>query len=148
MRIEAGQNAVIDLNGDGAQETVAWREVAIDEGVEGVALTVKAADGATVEWRSDMLYGARVYANDLDGDGRTELFVTGDEMSDDYLTWCLRYENGALATIPFENGDRGELSGGDTPYGYGLLTAIDGTASRWRAHRTCWARISVRAITR
>ena len=123
-QLEAGAALSVDLNGDGSAETVFWNQVQVDEYDELAEVVVQSGDGSIASWNM-MLYGTRVYVVDIDSDGRTEIFVTGDMMSDDYATYCLRYEGGALTQLLFADGMRGDNTGGYYDYGYGLVTAID-----------------------
>lgn len=111
----------MDLNGDGTDETLTWRSVAENEfGDEHVELTA----GESV-WTSDRLCGAEVRAVDADQDGVVELFVSGDEMSDDYLTYCLHFDGVQWTLIPFANASRGETADEFTQTGYGRVTALE-----------------------
>lgn len=123
-QLEEGAALAVDLNGDGAAETVFWNQVPMNEYDELAEVVVQSADGSIASWNM-MIYGTRVYVVDLDCDGRTEIFVTGDMMSDDYATYCLRYEGGALTQLLFADGMRGDNTGEYYDYGYGMVTAID-----------------------
>jgi len=125
--LEEGQAAAFDLDGDGRRETVKWSAMP-DMDLDHVVVTVAAPDGTQMEWTSGSLYGARVYVRDIDEDGASEIFVTGDEMSDDYLTYCLRPDGGTLKQLSFENGMRGGEGGPFVDCGYGRLTDTDGNA--------------------
>lgn len=117
----------LDLNGDGTEESVLWHCEKVGEYEdESVELTVTSASGDAVTWKSDLLYFGRVYATDLDADGQIELFITGDEMSADYITHCLRYDGATLTPIPFPDVSRNDENSGMTDAGYGEVTAIDG----------------------
>ena len=121
----AGEEYSFDLDGDGENETVRWESILIGEYDDSRArLTVTTSSGVQAQWESTMLFGIKSYACDLDNDGRVELFFTGDEMSDDYITACIRFSEGSLKQIPFANGDRGEWNDIDQEYGYGLITGI------------------------
>ncbi len=123
--LAAGQPEQLDLDGDDRAEAVEWRANALNEYDEEVLLTVTDGSGEPISWHSGMLFVQRVYAVDVDSDGAIELFVSGDEMSDDYLTFCLRYADGKLEQLPFANvarGDEGEEAYLDA--GYGMVTAF------------------------
>lgn len=111
----------MDLNGDGGEESLLWRSVVENEyGDEHVELTV----GESV-WTSDRLCGAEVRAMDIDRDGMVELFVSGDEMSDDYLTYCLHFDGAQWTLVPFADAGRGENTDEFFDTGYGRVTALE-----------------------
>ena len=113
----------IDLDGDGAAETV--RFGIAEDGCDGhLQLAVSGTAGEAV-YDTPILCGEGVCAADLDGDGGAELFATGDVMSDDYCTYCLRWEGGRLTALPFADAGRGENDGSYSDEGYGRLTDLD-----------------------
>lgn len=116
----------LDLDGDGSEETLTWRQGLYGMDGDCAELFVTTAGGETLHWQSGMLTPHGVWAGDLDGDGRTEILVTGDEMSDDYVTWALRLEEGELKTLTFANGSRGDEESQWLDCGYGLVTGIEG----------------------
>lgn len=134
-----------DLDGDGASEHVSWTMVP-GEFEEPLTLTVELSKGETLTYETGILGQAGVCILDLDGDGILEILMTGDVMSDDYYTWCLRLSDGALREVLFPDSERGENTKGYFKYGYGLLTGVDGakltlTGSQdmlgtWMASRT------------
>ena len=119
----AGEALVVDLDGDGTDETLTW---AMEPGEydEAMTLTVTGADGAPIEYETDILWGEAVYVVDLDGDGAQEVLMSGDEMSDDYVTYCLHYAGGALHEVLFPDCGRGENNRGYYRTGYGRITGI------------------------
>lgn len=120
-----GVPAQLDLDGDGAKESVTWKVVPLDEYDDEVVVEVIPAAGEPITWHSDMLHSAWVCVDDLDGDGVMELFVTGDLMSDDYVTFCLHLADGALTLLPVANTFRGDDAGeAYCDAGYGMITAI------------------------
>lgn len=119
----------LDLDGDGENESVYW-DIQVDgeymdESVK-IAVQTWIDDGMHsmefTSWESDCLYGAKVYAADLDGNGAMELYVTGDEMSDDYCTYILAYFDGTFAQYPVADICRGGENEGYLDYGYGQVT--------------------------
>ena len=117
----------MDLDGDGTPERVSWDLTYPDEYEEGFRLTVTMANGAQAVYEPEFdLYIQGVYAADLDGDGRVELLISGDEASDDYLTYSLRLVNGMLEPMLFADANRGENHGGYYKNGYGMVTGLDG----------------------
>jgi hypothetical protein len=113
----------IDLDGDGTTETVSWTMAPGEYDIY-LSLTVEPASGAPTTYRTDILAYSRVYIQDLDSDGMSEILLTGDVMSDDYYTWCLQYRNGTLFEVLFPDASRGENYGGYFKAGYGLVTGI------------------------
>ena len=123
--LTADSSVEMDLDGDGDKETLTWQRETIDEYDECAVLTI--TDGAdTFEYRTDVLYQSAVYLTDMDADGRVEIFISGDMMSDDYVTVALRYCGGLFQQLQFEDGWRGENTDELLDYGYGEVTAIDG----------------------
>ena len=125
-RLEASTTTRIDLNGDGADEELRLR-LDGDPDYPQLTAVVTGTDGAVYEYTTDITYYERIYATDIDGDGKQELLLSGDMASSDYYTWCLRYddENG-LTVVQFPNTerDKGASSAAHTECGYGLLTDI------------------------
>lgn len=110
----------VDLNNDGTDETLTWTIVR-DEYDEYPSFIVNG-----MAFTGDCLLSPEAYLCDLDGDGVKELFLTGDLASDDYITYCLHYENGVLMTVPFAASSRGNTSEeGYDECGYGGLERID-----------------------
>lgn len=116
-----------DLNGDGIAETVYW---AMTCGLDGegydrsLLLYVKDRAGNDRTYPTEIIYGESVYVLDLDGDGTQEILLTGDVMSDDYVTYCLRYIDGQLYELLFPDNGRGDYNYGYENYGYGQLVSI------------------------
>lgn len=115
----------IDLDGDGRKEIVEWGMFETDY-EPALSIRVDSADGYSVHYDTDILYGEEVYAADIDSDGKTEILITGDVMSDDYVTYCLRYEGGLLYELLFPDANRGENTDGYYKSGYGLITDMGG----------------------
>lgn len=123
--VPEGTAVAADLDGDGVNERVSWRAIDQD-GLDALALTVELPGGEVLSYRMDLSYAYGVYILDLDGDGVLEILATGDCMSDDYITWCLRLSGGALREVLFPDADRGENTDGYFRCGYGLLTSVEG----------------------
>ena len=125
--VAENEELTADLDGDGTEETLMW-QIAYDEEnyVETVIVSVY-GEGKGADYL-DVLYMANVYVLDIDGDGVQEIFITGDQMSCDYVTFCLHFEDGKLLPALFEDANRGENSEDALfSYGYGLLLeAADG----------------------
>lgn len=111
----------VDLDGDGAAESVSWT-MAPGDYDDTLRLTVMPEGGEPIVWDTDILYQAAVYVTDLDGDGQMEILLTGDIMSADYYTVCLHYADGALHALSFADANRGENTDGYFEMGYGLIT--------------------------
>lgn len=119
------QKIEMDLDGDGAEETVSLRMQGVaDE--ECLQIVVTDADGAVYIQDTDIHFVKGMYAVDLDGDGKVEVLLSGDVYSDDYVTWCFHYDGEALAPVPFADANRGDNTDGYFDYGYGMITAIEG----------------------
>ena len=99
IRLENGVAMEIDLDDDGANETVVWETVMLDEYDEEAVVKVNGQSGE-IEWHSGMLYGTEVWVTDMDSNGLHEIFVTGDMMSSDYVTFCLHYVGVMLEREP------------------------------------------------
>ena len=121
-----GVTAAADLDNDGRSEKVSWAMVAEGDYDAELTLTVQPSDGDALTYRTYILSFGSVYIVDLDGDGRLEVLITGDEMSDDYITLCLHYADGALHEVLFPDCSRGENGSGYYKWGYGLITGITG----------------------
>lgn len=123
VTLTEGETASIDLDGDGAAEAIRWAMTPGDDGA--LVLEVTGADGATVSYETDIGWAGNGWVADLDGDGRMEIFVWGDVMSDDYYTWCLHWMGDRLAPVLFCDIERGENGNGYFKCGYGSLTGAD-----------------------
>ena len=123
LKLAAGELLAIDLDGDGTVENVTW---AMEPGEyeDAMTLTVAAEDGSAQRYATDIIWGETVYVVDIDGDGAQEILLTGDVMSDDYYTWCLRWDGAALYEVLFPDGERGENGEGYYKQGYGLVDAV------------------------
>ncbi len=126
--LERDAEAAVDLDGDGAEERVSWTMAEAEDGYDPVlTVTVTPESGAPAVFPTEILWGEAVYLTDLDGDGQTEILLTGDVMSDDYITCCLRWTGGGLAPLLFPDGGRGENTEDSyRTYGYGAISAING----------------------
>ena len=120
-----GVTAAADLDGDGSSERISWTMVPRSEYDSCLTFTAQAA-GAALEYATDIMSLGAVYILDLDGDGRLEVLITGDAMSDDYITYCLHYSGGALHEVLFPDCARGDNGDGYHKWGYGLISGITG----------------------
>ena len=121
-----GITAAADLDGDGASERISWAMVPEDEYTAYLTLTVQPAGGEPIAFKTDIQSFGTVYILDLDGDGALEALLTGDAMSDDYITVCLHYSGGELHEVLFPDCGRGDNGDGYHKWGYGLITGITG----------------------
>ena len=99
--IPQGQDVNMDLDGDGVSEQVRWDEVQVNEWDSVARLSVTAQGRGTAEFTTDVLYRTEVYMLDLDADGYVEILISGDEMSDDYSTVALRWQNDRFVRMSF-----------------------------------------------
>lgn len=125
--LEPDTEIAADLDGDGVKEHVSWKMAAIDDEYDpALLLTVRPEGGDPVSYQTDILWGESVILAKLDGSGATDILLTGDVMSDDYITCCLRWKDGALYPLLFADGGRGDNQAGCYyRYGYGLLKALE-----------------------
>ena len=123
--LEQGVTLTVDLDGDGTEESVLW-EMAAGQYEDVLMVTVTGASGARTTYPTDILWGGVVYVVDLNGDGAMEILLSGDVMSDDYFTWCLRWDGEGLYEVLFPDISRGSNTNGYFPTGYGRITAIEG----------------------
>ena len=125
--LENGVPFGVDLDGDGVNETVTMSIRMLNEYDEEAVITVKTTSGKTVEWHSDALYGAKAWVTDIDSNTLKEIFVSGDQMSDDYITYCLNFTGELLDPLMFADVNRGDNTGEYFEYGYGMVTEINGS---------------------
>lgn len=118
----------LDLDGDGAMETVCWESIGDSPEGEGPdkRLRVTLSDGAEIVYEPKWDFSVGAWALDLDGDGRVELLLSGDEASDDYVTVCLHLFKDRLEPAMFADCSRSDRNWGYDKYGYGSVSAIDG----------------------
>ena len=64
-----GETISIDLNGDGAEESVSWAVVPDDYDNGCLRLTVQPRTGEALTYTTDIIWKQAVYVLDLDGDG-------------------------------------------------------------------------------
>ncbi len=130
--IQSNAPARIDLNGDGIPERVTWRALPMEYDEAGVAVEVAGAGWQTAYETEFPLRGVEVCAADLDGDSASELLISGDAMSDDYVTVALTYREGSLEMIPFRMHPLDEtvdpVGGGKVAEIYGGTVRLEG----WR----------------
>ena len=130
VELAEGAGFETDLDGDGVNEYVTWQSVMLDEYDQEAVVTVINTEGEETGWHSGMLHGTQVWVTDIDGNGLKEILVSGDEMSDDYISFCLNYTGSMLEQLLFADVNRGENTGDYCPWGYGRITSIDGAEIR------------------
>lgn len=119
--IVGGESVELDLNGDGAAESV---ELALTRDDENYMETATLMVNGEAVWSCDWCYVVSAYAADLNGDGILEIFVTGDEASSDFTTYCLNYTADDCENISFADASRGENTDEYFDYGYGLVAEL------------------------
>ena len=123
LTLAEGELLIADLDGDGTDEALSCA-MAPDQYDDFLTLTVTGADGASHAYASKLIWSEAVYVVDLDGDGAQEILLTGDVMSDDYYTWCLRWDGAALYEVLFPDASRGGNTDSYFKWGYGQITSI------------------------
>lgn len=124
-RLAQGETLQVDLDGDGVAEAVSWAMTAAEYGDDCMTLTVQPGEGKALVYATDIVWRPEAFVLDLDGDGAVELLLSGDVMSDDYYTACLRYDGSALYEVLFPDSRRGDSGSGYFRQGYGRIAAIE-----------------------
>ena len=124
-QLAQGETLQIDLDGDGVAEAVRWTMTPTEYGDDCLTLTVQPKEGKALVYATDIVWRPEAFALDLDGDGAVELLLSGDVMSDDYYTACLRYDGSTLYEVLFPDSNRGDSGSGYFRQGYGRITDID-----------------------
>lgn len=120
-----GERSEVDLDGDGQAEVLQPKMEGIEEEAL-LVLYVTGTDGAVYSYRTDIHFCKGLYAVDLDGDGKMEILLSGDQYSDDYFTWCLRYDaESGLTPLQFADASRGENTDAYFDSGYGMVIGVD-----------------------
>ncbi len=123
--LEMGSRSEVDLDGDGKPEILQPKMEGIEEESR-LVLYVTGSDCAVYSYATDIHFSKGVYAVDVDGDGKVEILLSGDQYSDDYFTWCLRYDpESGLIPLQFADANRGENTDEYFDSGYGMIIGID-----------------------
>lgn len=94
-----------DLDGDSANETIEFAKKQVPDESD-MQYAVRVTDGGnTAEYQTQIVSDVHLWLADIDYDGKQELLISGNVMSDDYVIWCLKYEGGKLVTVPFSGTD-------------------------------------------
>ena len=114
----------IDLNNDGVMEIVEWYSICDEYGYDSaVELNIMSENDTGCTW-SEYIFNVKVYVSDFDSDGVYELFICGDEASDDYVTFCMHYTEYGLLPMLFADASRSRVNEGYYGYGYGYIDSI------------------------
>ena len=142
-----GETADVDLNGDGVMEHISWDSFEnAEEYTEEFELSVLSDDSTGSTW-SEYIYSASVFVSDCDSDGMYEVFVCGDEMSDDYVTFCFHYTEYGLLPMLFKDASRGTNDDGYYGFGYGYIVSIvDGAVTLSGSQDILGTRFGTRAF--
>ena len=135
----------VDLNGDGEIEEIRLQMIGTDEEAS-MMLVLIGGDGGVNTFMTDVMYDCTGGAMDLNGDGSMEIYLSGDQFSDDYFTWCLRYTDEGLKIVSFPDFGRDSVTDGKSEFGYGRISDISKNAltltgsqdvlGTWSASRT------------
>lgn len=99
----------VDLDGDGLAEKVS---IVAQSGEpymiqDYCTLSVKDASGAEHTMNLQIQWAMMATAYDFDADGRTELFISGDMESDDFVSYVIRFDGSELILaapeVPYDN---------------------------------------------
>lgn len=125
LPLETDEVYLLDLDGDGSEETVrVWMQNY--EGTDNLQLLVE-TDELIYSYDTYIMYGEKIYAADLDGNGTIEMLLCGDESSADFFTWCLEFDREkGIQPIPFADANRGENTQEYFDCGYGQIDEIAG----------------------
>lgn len=122
-----GESVQIDLDGDGAAETVLVKEEGFEED-RMIGLYVTGSDGGMNIFQEYLMRATTLCVEDLDGNGVQEILISGDICSADYYTWCLNYSlQDGLVAVLFADAERGENTGEYDVKGYGGIDVIEGS---------------------
>ena len=96
-----------DLDGDGAKETVDLVQNQSTDSSDSIYALRVTDGGSTAQYQTRIISDPKLWLADIDYDGKMEMLISGNIMSDDYVAWCLRYQAGKLVSVPFADGGGG-----------------------------------------
>lgn len=144
-RFDFDNPTTLDLNGDGEIEQ-AWLQMVGAEEERTLMLVVVGADQGVNTFTTGIRHDAQGGALDLNGDGRMEIYLTGDQFSNDYVTYCLIYTKSGLKPVPFPHFNRSGVFEDTSDFGYGrilgggngqiTLAGTQDVLGTWEASRT------------
>lgn len=125
QRLVTGEICAIDLDGDGVEENV--RTLMDDPSYDNSLVLQVETQELLYEFPTYIYWNEEAFCADLDGDGRQEILLSGDEASADFVTCCLSFDpEEGLRALQFADAGRGENTGEYSDWGYGRLDAIAG----------------------
>jgi hypothetical protein len=103
-----------DPDGDDTDESIKLAaNPSADSGDSQYALQI--TDGTvSAQAQTDVISDCSLWLVDVDGDGNQEILLSGNVMSDDYVTYCWQYAGGALTPIKFAAGSEDGAEAADT----------------------------------
>ncbi len=118
--------ATYDLDGDGTADTLDFSR--IDGGEDAPYRLSVAFGGGQASYSMDtyiITEHPSVWLADMNGDGLTEVYISGDTGSDDYVTYAWRYADGVFGPVRF-SGETRTYGCDDGSYLDGDIEAFDG----------------------
>lgn len=111
-----------DLDNDGAMEMVDVQSYLSDEmGGTALRVTVTESDGSVITADTIAYWDHAIWLADGDGDGRAEIYFSGDIASDDYVLYGWHYDGGGLKPMTFRD------ESGQSDWLLGRIIAVDGS---------------------
>ena len=119
----------LDLDGDGSAERLTFETLPTGEYDEETSLYVASESGKADSFVCNIHSFAQIWFVRLDGTPRVYMFVSGDEMSSDFSTYCLFWDGTHVKRVsfvspaPYSAGDL--ASGGVTDIQNGIVSICD-----------------------
>jgi len=111
-----------DLDNDGAMEVVNVESYVSDEmGGTALRIAITESDGSVLTAETIAYWDHALWLADGDGDGRAEIYFSGDIASDDYVLYGWHYDGSAMKPISFRD------EGGSSEWLLGQIVAVDGS---------------------
>lgn len=98
VSFKPGDTLSVDLDGDGAMETITTDIVKDEYDTEMLKVIVTPASGDAKELQTDITGFGTGFVCDVDRDGIKEVFVSGDMCSNDYEIWLFRYNGNEIVS--------------------------------------------------